>query len=126
LAQLTGLNVQLALAWDRGWLPEKKRCKLNISANTGPAVQLLTRDATAAEDSVISVFTDDSDSARAGRQRRQHHEPSGLKPANFDEHVLHMWKGVPGWHVSEIESDQTAGGWWRCCCSACCYACGGG
>jgi hypothetical protein len=35
-----------------------------------------------------------------------------------------MWKWVRDAHVSEIQSDETAGNWWSCCCGDCCYACG--
>ena len=39
-----------------------------ISPETGAYIQLVTRDATAPEDSVVSVFTDDVDSAYAEAQ----------------------------------------------------------
>jgi predicted enzyme related to lactoylglutathione lyase len=39
------------------------------SADTGASVQLVTRDATAPEDSVISVHTDDADAAYEEAQR---------------------------------------------------------
>jgi predicted enzyme related to lactoylglutathione lyase len=41
-----------------------------ISPETGAYIQLVTRDATASEDSVVSVTTDDVDSAYAEAQER--------------------------------------------------------
>ncbi len=49
--------------FDLGWVA---RC---TSPDTGADVQLVTRDATASEDSVISVLTDDIDGAYAEAQQ---------------------------------------------------------
>jgi predicted enzyme related to lactoylglutathione lyase len=121
------------------------------SADAGARLQLVTGDATAAEDSVISVCTDDIDAAYAEAQQlgydivhptdhrslgsatgfrpgsrrecHQHRRPSRLK---FD--VLDVCgRGYNGDydHVRETQFHETAGYRWSCCCSDCRDARGG-
>ena len=52
------------VGFDMGWVARF------ISPETGAYVQLVTRDATSSEDSVVSVLTDDVDSAYAEAQER--------------------------------------------------------
>ncbi len=97
-ADYLGLDVE---SFNLGWVARR------VSSATGATVQLMTRDATAAEDPVVSVMVDDVEGALGEAERRGYEIVHPLTSESWG--VRRFFVRAPDGTVINVVQDHAAG-----------------